>query len=517
MATLKNVGKTVQSDSGNTARAYDLVDEDYISTLIAANMSQGAVNTLVATNLLPYASVAYANTAMSGLATPAYVISVDANYIPLSTIGQPNGPIALGAGGRVSPGVITTANTQRWPSPFWTPATYASGPLTSSSTATQLFTLSQPNPGYTYKLMVTGMVDTSVDTDNGEYPQVLVRQGSTTGPIVASGYGIAESYGWSRVSFSYATESSNLNTSVWTQYAALSGSTVQICANFANEASIPGSKSLEAQRARNLNSTYGTTVGDLQVITMTMGATAMTVPSPIITPATNDIYGRLDSTGNTYIRCKLDGAHASLLYRISSGSEVAIGSPVACTLAAGDVFSLYCGTTTSSRQFALYQNGSLIGTWTDSGAATAMGAGYRGWGFGMGSGAWTSTYTYLVPYDVPYTYTTYTTYVDPNGVGHVVGTTHTGYTTQYTTATGTTTSYYVPSTVAQVGITDPGNAAVQSGNNYAPATITPVSLSSQSALTGATTLYVMLARSGSASTVTSATLGQGLWVMPVPA
>ena len=487
MSTLKNVGKTVQSDSGNTARAYDLVDEDYISTLIATNLSQGTVDSLVASSLSPYASIAYANTAMSVLATPAYVITNDTNYIPLSTIGQPSGPIALDAGGKVPVGLITTANTQRWPAPFWTPATYASGPVTTTAgAATQLFTSSQPYPGFTYKLMVTGMVDASVALDNGEYPQVLVRQGSTTGPIVASGYGIAESYLWGAFSFSAATESSTINSAVWAQY----GGSSPIYADSNNQAEVAADAA--TVRVRNLDSVFGTTIGDNQIITMTLGSTASGFHG-----ATNDIYGRMDSTGNSYVRCQLDGTNASLFCRVSSGSEVAIGSPVSCSTSVGDVYALYCGTNTSSRQFLLYKNGSLFATWNDANSSSVIGAAYRGWGFGMTGGIYSYTYYQWEPY-----------YYQINGQWTI------GYNNVASTAYAGTSPY----SVASLSIVDPANPITQGGgNNYGMATIIPTPLSSQSALTGATTLYVMLSSSGSSSTITSSTLRQSLWIMPVPA
>ena len=49
------------------------------------------------------------------------------------------------------------------------------------------------DPGFTYKLLVTGLVDANTSVD-GEFPVIRVRQGSTTGPVVASGAGLAQTY-----------------------------------------------------------------------------------------------------------------------------------------------------------------------------------------------------------------------------------------------------------------------------------------------------------------------------------
>ena len=495
MSTLKYVGKTVQSDitlipyalpitlgGGVTPNAgFDLVDEDYISTLIAGNLSQGTVDSLVSAALSPYATVTYANNAMSTLATPAYVISTDANYVPLSTIGQPSGPIALDAGGKVPVGLITTSNTQRWPAPFWTPAAYASGPLSATSTATQLFTHSQPDPGFTYKLFCTGMIDTSVSLDNGEYPQVLIRQGSTTGPIVASGSGVAESYPWGQFTFSTVTDASTLNPAVWAQNTPAAGATPINCYPTRPEVYMSAgvnSGVIDTQRARCLDPISGTTIGDNQVVTMTIGRTAPVLRNDTsyyssITLSSNDIYVRMDGTGASYVRCKLDGVQASLFYKISGGAEVQIGTKVTCPIAANDVYVLYCGTVSSSLQFLLYKNGSLLHTWNDSGGASAIGAGNRGWGFGMGLGRG---------------------YYAAAGLWYEAN----------------------PAYVLSLVITDPANAATQNGSNSGMVTIIPTPIAAQSPLTGSTTLYAMLSSSGSSATVNSSTFQQSLWVMPVP-
>lgn len=49
------------------------------------------------------------------------------------------------------------------------------------------------DPGYAYRLFLTGTVDTNTDT-TGTYPLIRVRRGSNTGPIVALGSGPNEAY-----------------------------------------------------------------------------------------------------------------------------------------------------------------------------------------------------------------------------------------------------------------------------------------------------------------------------------
>ncbi len=178
-----------------TANPNDLVTQSYINTLLANNISSGQVTTQITNDLASYATNAYATTQMAGLATPAYTAAAAANYVHSSTINQINGPVGLDSiTGKVSVGQINGASTQQWPSPFWSPAAYQAASVSATTTPAQLYTVAIPYPGYTYTLMCFGQVDTSVATDNGTFAEVLVRVGSTTGQIVAFGYGSGESY-----------------------------------------------------------------------------------------------------------------------------------------------------------------------------------------------------------------------------------------------------------------------------------------------------------------------------------
>lgn len=194
MATLKYVGKRIQDDGSNPNRASDLVHKSYLDTLTAGNMIQGDVDTRITSNMSGYATNTYVSSAVSSLATPTYLATQAGNYILNSQVGIANGPIRLGPGGRISPGQISAASTQRWPTPFWTPASYNAAPITATTTPVTIYTASVPNPGFTYKLLVHGTVDAKVSLDNGEYPQIIIRQGSTTGQIVASGNGLGQHY-----------------------------------------------------------------------------------------------------------------------------------------------------------------------------------------------------------------------------------------------------------------------------------------------------------------------------------
>jgi hypothetical protein len=206
IATLKFVGTPANWDIQNESQ-YDPATLSYLNLLLSQNMSMPAVTALINADLSSYATLTYQNNAIAGtagpnnsqLATPAWTNTQVANYVPLTTVGQANGPVGLGNSssptpGQVSAGLINAASTQQWPSPFWSPASYQSAAVTATTTPAQLYTASMPYPGYTYVLSCFGMVDTSVAADDGTIPEVLVRVGSTSGQIIAFGYGCGESY-----------------------------------------------------------------------------------------------------------------------------------------------------------------------------------------------------------------------------------------------------------------------------------------------------------------------------------
>jgi hypothetical protein len=158
-------------------------------------MTLPQVTNQINTQLAGFATQTQANSLLSGLATPAWIQSQEANYIPATQIELANGPVALSSvTNQVAPGLINATTTQTWPHPFWSPANYNAATVTATTTPQQLYPLAIADPGYPYVVFCTGMVDTTVSADNGTYAQVLVNVGSATGPTIAQGNGNAESY-----------------------------------------------------------------------------------------------------------------------------------------------------------------------------------------------------------------------------------------------------------------------------------------------------------------------------------
>lgn len=178
-----------------SAGASDLITTAYINALTAANLSQATVDSMVNSGLSPYVLKSYVDTQDALNATKAFIDAGDATRLHLSQIGVNSGVAGLDSGGRVEVSRLTGIGaSQRWPKPFVSPAAYQAAAVTANSTTeVQLYTVAVADPGYTYRLLITGTVDASGDTD-GQYPVVRVRQGSATGQLVAQGRGLAESY-----------------------------------------------------------------------------------------------------------------------------------------------------------------------------------------------------------------------------------------------------------------------------------------------------------------------------------
>lgn len=194
MATFKYVGVPPQNDVRPTV-GQDLVPQSYAQSLLAQNMSSGAASAVITAGLTGYATVGQANSAMTGLATPSWVQGELASYVDLAQMGQPNGPVALGAqSGLVPTGQINAASTQTWPKPFWSPGSYPSAVVSATSTPVQLASVSISDPGYPYVLLCFGAFDTSVAADDGTCAQVSIMQGTPTGTLIAVGVGNGEYY-----------------------------------------------------------------------------------------------------------------------------------------------------------------------------------------------------------------------------------------------------------------------------------------------------------------------------------
>jgi hypothetical protein len=172
-----------------------LVNLAYVNSLLAQNLSQASVDTMInAAYNGVYVTKAYVDTQDVLNATKAFIDAGDATRLLLSSVGNHGSAAPLLSNGRIAPARISAASTQRWPKAFYTPAGYNTGIVTAGGTETQLYpAVSVPDPGFVYKLFVSGLQDVYSNVD-GEYAVIRVRVGSMTGPVIAGAYGLGESY-----------------------------------------------------------------------------------------------------------------------------------------------------------------------------------------------------------------------------------------------------------------------------------------------------------------------------------
>lgn len=177
----------------------DLVDRKYAAGMVGDSLDAAGVDTAIDAVFSGYATTAYVDAQDELNATKEFVDTGDAARLRKTQVGTNGGPVALDATGKVSPGKIDVPSTQRYPKGFWTPAAYPENDteIVEEGVEEVLFTCDVDDPGYDYKPMVLGSVDTMVlGTDDGVPPLVRVRLGSPSGPVVASGYGLCEGYSW---------------------------------------------------------------------------------------------------------------------------------------------------------------------------------------------------------------------------------------------------------------------------------------------------------------------------------
>lgn len=181
MATLKFVG-------GSSNQSNEVMIRSQIQNLLAGNINQAAVDSQITTRLSPYATKAYVDTQDAKLADSAFIDAADNTRLDKNNLNKPGYPFTLDKDGKIPADKIKVTNLQKYPNTAV--ATSGGGGTTTSETF--LLNLSVPDPGYPYKLLVTGTVSASVSTDTGARPQVIVFRGDNV--AVAQGYGISESY-----------------------------------------------------------------------------------------------------------------------------------------------------------------------------------------------------------------------------------------------------------------------------------------------------------------------------------
>ena len=153
---------------------------------------------------------ATSNTQAALNATKAYVDGTgganpnggDAGRLKLANVNQNSGIAGLGSSSaKVDASRLGSSltSTQRFPTPYYSPSAYNTAEVTTGLTEEVIYSWTVADPGYTYKLMINGIVDGLTNRDQ-YYPISLVRLGSISGPILAVGYGCQESYSGAVVS-----------------------------------------------------------------------------------------------------------------------------------------------------------------------------------------------------------------------------------------------------------------------------------------------------------------------------
>lgn len=185
MASVPYVGKPSSVD-------VELITRDYVGVVKAADLTTGAIDTLINSGLSGYATKSYVDAQDALLATQSYIDTQDNLRVKLAQKDVANGVPGLDANGKVNPSRINLVSTQGYNRGPWSPAAYNASPVT-ATTETTLFTCPVTDPGYAYKLLVFGMVDVRSSLTT-EYPIINVRVGSTSGPIIANAFSLQDSY-----------------------------------------------------------------------------------------------------------------------------------------------------------------------------------------------------------------------------------------------------------------------------------------------------------------------------------
>lgn len=441
----------------------DVTTRNYVTGVRgSSSLTPTEITTLITTGLAPYATRDYVDSRDSLNATAAQVTSGDADRLKAATINANNGVAGLDAAGRVGVSRVPGSSTQRWPEGFYTPASYGTA-TSSAGTEATVFTLPIADPGFPFRLLISGQVECRTATD-GDAPVIRVRVGSTVGPVVATGTAQLSQYRYGVDNFNRT--SPNLGAG-WEQVytGGGSGHTETTTKAFW----VPDGNDNSRQGVFRKITDFATTVDDYQEIYYrvadTIEAGGVFGSSPH-----NRIYGRMNNARTSYIAFDMTDTEASLLYA-TGGTETTLNGPVGgFAQNAGDEIVAQFGyyAATNKRRFRIIRNGSVKIDYTDAGSVTDMGTNNRGWGFGHRAG---SSLLFGQP---------------------------------------------KPAALDWIALSDPLSSWSADPENYSPAVLTATDLSSQSSLVGNQTLYVTL-RATSTATVYSTAVLPKLHVMAIPA
>ena len=442
----------------------DLATHKYVSDATVYDMAPEDIDPRVAARLVPYATKAYVDDRDSLLATRTYVDAGDATRLKKASKDVANGVPGLDSRGRVNRARINVASAQLFPQGLWTP-TYASPVTVTGLTESLLFTHDITDPGYDWRPVVFGSLPAVTNTQ-GVCPVIRVRVGAIDGPLVAIGYGSADSYNYLGLDNFDRTTSGNLGgDQYWLEHTRSGSGGNGYCdgakAVWAASGTVPHGRMFQR------GGPDAVTVNDYQEVVMSM-ASAPVWDGNTQVPGRNRIYGRWSSDFTYYVFFEINLQEVMLGYR-RGAAETRLGSIVNLSGHGGnanssDVWTGRFGTSSGKRYFQLLRGATSLINYNDtSGAVTAMGADYRHWGIGMEAG-WRSAF--FLPFDQA-----------------------------------------LPGSVAAVTLNDtvPG----EDNNAYAPVPLMPnpgvfgdlLNPSAQTPLTGAQTLYVTLSASVAGATV----------------
>jgi hypothetical protein len=456
------------------ATAQDPSYRQYTDTALAANLTQAEIDAQANAVYAPFAAKTYWQQRDLLLATQEYVDGRDALRVPLASKDAASGVPSLDGTGKVSRARIGQADNQRFPRSFWSPAAYNSADVSVSSGESSLYSCNVTDPGFPYKLLVHGQVDTATNSD-GMWPVVNVRVGAAfdpAGAVVASGLGPATSTAWFGGDYFTRTTTGTLGgPNYWTESTIGPGTDGNPYCNGSEatwdvaERNILGPNTGRRRMLYRKAGADALTGDDWQEVTVVVGSTTAKQPTLFGWGASNYIYGRLSLDGSQYAAWRWNWNSVTLIF-----SENEVSQVTSFSQAPGDVLTARFGTSSGKRYYQFLKNGTSVINYNDTNSLAALGN--RGWGIGVEAGE------------------------DDNFFGAVRWQT-------------------TPSSFAQVLVNDLPPTLTPTWRQ--PAMVRPVGFASQPSRSGATTLWASVTRSAAAGAATAGAHLPNLRVEAVPA
>ena len=458
MAKLRSVGRAPARDTEAATNAY------VTSVRGTGSLTQGEIDSLISTAMAPYATTSYVNTRDELNASKAQVDAGDATKLKKATIDINDGVPGLDSTGRVPVARVPGTSTQRWPDGPYTPAAYASTATTATGTTpVTVFTHTIADPGYPFKLLISGCLDVRTAT-NGDAPVVQVRVGSTSGPVVATGTGSPSQYRYGVDTFNRVSPALGAG---WEQIYTGPGDGHTETSTKAFW--VPNGTSGARQGFFRKIGDFSTTESNYQEVSYRV-VDACQAGGIIGSPPHNRIYGRVNSSRTTYIAFDMTATTASLISGKSGVETTLVAAQTGFAQNATDEilaqFGYYAGT--NERRFRLVRNGTVFIDWVDTAQVTTMTTDNRSWGFGHQAGA------------------------------------------------ALLTGQSNPASLDWIALNDPVSIWGADPENYSPAVLTSTSPITQSSLIGNQTLYVTLKATSTGTVYASTTLPK-LHVITIPA